>query len=208
VIDLLRNAVAGLRPGLDVVEAYVDEDVQRPGLTSVLAGLEEAVVVPVLLSAGYHVHVDVTGAVAATGRPDIRAARALGPDHVLAAVLADRLAEAGAGDHAVVLGAAGSSDPRAAAGVEQVAELLSAELGRHVTTAYATAREPAIEDAVRVLHAAGRSVAIACYLLAPGAFHDRLRTMGAELVTAPLLPDSRIAELVLRRYDEALATAE
>ena len=207
VIDLLRSAVAGLRAGLDVVEAYVDEDVQQPGLTSVLAALDEVVVVPVLLSAGYHVNVDVTHAVAAAGRAGIRASRPLGPDPVLAEVLTDRLTEAGADDHAVVLAAAGSSDPRAATDVEQMAELLAARLGRAVTAAYATASEPAITDVIGARHAAGESVAIASYLLARGYFHDRLHTVGAEVVTAPLLPDSRIAELVLRRYDEALATA-
>ena len=205
MIDLLRGEVADRRQGLDVAEAYVDEDVQQPGLTPVLAGLREAVVVPVLLSAGYHVHVDVTNAVA--GRPGIRAARALGPDPVLATVLADRLAEAGVGDHAIVLAAAGSSDPRAATDVEQMAELLTARLGRLVTAAYAAVSRPAVSESVAALHAAGHRVAIASYLLAPGSFHDRLRTVGAEVVAAPLLPDARIAELVLRRYDEALATA-
>lgn len=207
VIDLLRSAVAGRRVGLEVVEAYVDEDVQQPGLTSVLSGLGAAVVVPLLLSAGYHVHVDVTHAVAAVGRPSVRAARPLGPDPVLADLLADRLTEAGMGDHAVVLAAAGSSDPRAAADVERMAGLLAAKLGRPVTPAYATASEPAIDDAVARLRAEGISVALASYLLAPGHFHDRLRSAGAEVVTAPLLPDARVAELVLRRYDDALATA-
>jgi sirohydrochlorin ferrochelatase len=207
VIDLLRTEVADRRPGLHVAEAYVDEDVQQPGLRSVLAGLEEAVVVPVLLSAGYHVHVDVTDAIAAANRPGVRAATPLGPDPVLAEVLADRLAEAGVRDHVVVLAAAGSSDPRAATDVEQMAKLLTARLGRPVTAAYATASRPAVSESVAALQAAGESVAIASYLLAPGSFHDRLRTVGAEVVAAPLLPDARIAELVLRRYDEALTTA-
>jgi sirohydrochlorin ferrochelatase len=206
-IDLLRSAVAGLRPQLDVAEAYVDEDVQQPGLRAVLAELEAAVVVPVLLSAGYHVHVDVTDAIAAADRPGVRAARPLGPDPVLADVLADRLAEAGVDDHSIVLAAAGSSDPRAATDVEQMAALLTAKLGMAVTAGYAAASRPAVKDAVRSLQATGQSVAIASYLLAPGSFHDRLRTVGAEVVTAPLLPDVRLADLVLRRYDEALATA-
>jgi sirohydrochlorin ferrochelatase len=207
VIDLLRTAVADRRPGIDVAEAYVDEDVQQPGLRSVLAGLDEAVVVPVLLSAGYHVHVDVPDAIAGANRPGVRATRPLGPDPVLAEVLADRQAEAGVGDHAVVLAAAGSSDPRAATDVEQMARLLTARLGRPVTAAYVTASRPSVSESVAALHAAGESVAIASYLLAPGGFHDRLRTVGAQVVAAPLLPDARLAELVLRRYDEALATA-
>ncbi|HEX6234189.1 MAG TPA: CbiX/SirB N-terminal domain-containing protein [Jiangellaceae bacterium] len=206
-IDLLRSAVAGLRPHLNVAEAYVDEDVQQPGLRAVLADLEAAVVVPVLLSAGYHVHVDVTDAIAAADRLSVRAARPLGPDPVLADVLADRLAEAGVDDHSIVLAAAGSSDPRAATDVEQVAALLTAKLGRAVKPGYAAASRPAVKDAVRSLQATGQSVAIASYLLAPGSFHDRLRTVGAQVVTAPLLPDARLADLVLRRYDEALATA-
>lgn len=207
VIDLLRTAVADRRPDVDVAEAYVDEDVQQPGLRSVLAGLDEAVVVPVLLSAGYHVHVDVPDAIAGVNRPGVRATRPLGPDPVLAEVLADRLAEAGVGDHAVVLAAAGSSDPRAATDVEQMARLLAARLGRPVTAAYATASRPSVSESVADLRAAGKSVAIASYLLAPGGFHDRLRTVGAQVVAAPLLPDARLAELVLRRYDEALTTA-
>ncbi|HEX5994286.1 MAG TPA: CbiX/SirB N-terminal domain-containing protein [Jiangellales bacterium] len=206
-IDLLRAEVAGRRPGLDVVEAYVDEDVQRPGLSAVLAGLDAAIVVPLLLSAGYHVHVDVAEAIAAANRPGVRAARPLGPDAVLAEVLADRLAEAGVADHAIVLAAAGSSDPRAATDVERMADLLAARLGRRVTAAYATAGRPAVGESVDALHAAGTPVAIASYLLGPGSFHDRLRTVGAEVVAAPLLPDARLAELVLRRYDEAAATA-
>jgi hypothetical protein len=88
-----------------------------------------------------------------------------------------------------------------------MAELLTARLGRLVTAAYATASRPAVSESVAALHAAGESVAIASYLLAPGSFHERLRTVGAEVVAAPLLPDERIAELVLRRYKEVLATA-
>lgn len=205
-IDVLRTEVAARRPGLDVVEAYVDEGVQQPGLSAVLAGLDAAIVVPLLLSAGYHVHVDVAEAVAAANRPGVRAARPLGPDAVLAEVLVDRLAEAGEDDHAIVLAAAGSSDRRAATDVQRMADLLAAKLTKPVTAAYATAARPSVSESVAAAQAAGELVAIASYLLAPGSFHERLRTGGAEVVAAPLLPDERIAELVLRRYDEVLAT--
>ncbi|MDQ2623850.1 MAG: sirohydrochlorin chelatase, partial [Actinomycetota bacterium] len=40
------------------------------------------------------------------------------------------------------------------------------------------------------------------YLLAPGYFYDRLREAGADVVTAPLAPDPRLASLVLERYVE------
>ena len=81
--DALRDGIAGLRPGLDVREAYVD--VQDPDLPAVVAGLpagETAVVVPLLLSVGYHVKVDIARAV--KSRPDTLAAAPLGPDPRLA----------------------------------------------------------------------------------------------------------------------------
>ena len=202
-IDELRDAVSRLASGVEVVEAYVDEKVQQPGLSAVLADLAEAVVVPVLLSSGYHVHVDVTEAVAAAdGR--IRTSAALGPDPVLADVLVERLAQAGATEHAVVLAAAGSSDPRSASDVEWVADLLAERLGRPVTPAYATANVPRIPDAVAALRAEGRPVALASYVLAPGHFYSRIATVDADTATVPLLPHPAIAALVLRRYEEAL----
>jgi hypothetical protein len=50
-------------------------------------------------------------------------------------------------------------------------------------------------------------VVVASYLLAPGHFHDKLAGAGADVVTAPLLPDERIAAVLLDRYDAALAGA-
>jgi sirohydrochlorin ferrochelatase len=202
-IDALREAVSRAAGDVEVVEAYVDEDVQQPGLSDVLARLPQAVVVPVLLSSGYHVHVDVTAAAsAAAGR--IRTAAALGPDPALADVLAERLAAAGLADHAVVLAAAGSSDARSAADVEGVAGLLAERLGRPVTPAYATANTPYVPDAVAALRTEGTGVAVASYVLAPGHFHNRIAATGADLVTSPLLPHPAIAGLVLRRYEQAL----
>ena len=90
-----------------------------------------AVVVPLLLSGGYHVHVDIAGAVA--GAAGAVAARPLGPDPRLVEVLRDRLVEAGADPRdpltAVVVAAAGSSDPRSVADVEDTADLLQRSLG-------------------------------------------------------------------------------
>ena len=80
VVDDLRSAVAAARPGLRIVEAYVD--VQQPELSDVLSDVGGAVVVPVLLSSGYHVHVDIAAAIAAAG-PEVRMTAALGPDPAL-----------------------------------------------------------------------------------------------------------------------------
>ncbi|MDP9427453.1 MAG: sirohydrochlorin chelatase, partial [Actinomycetota bacterium] len=65
-----------------------------------------------------------------------------------------------------------------------------------------------VPDAVAAARAAGaRRVVLAAYLLAPGHFHDKLAGAGADAVTAPLLPDERIAAVLLDRYDAALTGA-
>lgn len=204
----IASILAGVRrarPGLDVREAFVD--VQRPEVADVVAGVlaegREAVVVPLLLSAGFHVHVDVAAAVAPRGAT---ASGAMGPDPRLVAVLADRLAAAGAGPgDAVVLAAAGSSDPRSARAVERVADGLRAAWPHGpVIVGYGAGARPSVPDAVAAARRAvgARRVVVASYLLAPGFFHDRLLAAGADVVTEPLAPDHRLASLVLDRYRE------
>ena len=199
-----------LRPGLTTTAAFVD--VQPPTVADVVAQLAStgrpAVVVPLLLSGGYHVHVDIARAV--DGAAGAVAARPLGPDPRLVEVLAERLVEAGAdptdGGTAVVLAAAGSSDRRSVADVEASAALLQERWAGPVTTGYGSAAKPALPEAVAVARSAGASrVVLAAYLLAPGHFHDKLTGAGADAVTAPLLPDDRIAAVLLDRYDAALA---
>jgi hypothetical protein len=48
-------------------------------------------------------------------------------------------------------------------------------------------------------------VAVAPYLLAPGRFADTVAAAPADLVSAPLGAHPGLADLVLRRYDEAAA---
>ncbi|MGF1430070.1 CbiX/SirB N-terminal domain-containing protein, partial [Kitasatospora sp. LaBMicrA B282] len=90
----LIERVRELRPGLRAEPAFLE--LADPLLDQVLAGLRGTVVlVPLLLGTGYHVRVDLPAARAAAGHLDLRLAPALGPDRLLAAALADRLAEAG-----------------------------------------------------------------------------------------------------------------
>lgn len=207
VVAGIVDGVRRLRPGLDVRPAFVD--VQEPAVAAVVGQVadegREAVVVPLLLSAGYHVHVDIAAAVA--GRPAV-AADALGPDVRLVGCLVDRLHDAGAvpGD-AVVLAAAGSSDTRAVEAVEVMADALRrAWLLGPVTIGYGSAARPRVPEAVAAARAAGaRRVVLATYLLAPGWFHDRLAEAGADAVAAPLAPDVRVLDVVLDRYDAAAA---
>ncbi len=210
-----RRAILGLvasvrasRPGLEVREAFVD--VQEPRVGAVVGeALDEGrdvVVVPLLLSAGFHVHVDIAAAVAA---PRAVAAHTLGPDPRLVEVLVRRLRAVGAGSgDAVVLAAAGSSDPRAARDVEAVvARLRSVWTAGPVTVGYGAGCAPRAPEAVAAARLAGaRRVVVASYLLAPGHFHGRLLTAGADVVTAPLIGDEVLVDVVLDRFDGASRT--
>jgi sirohydrochlorin ferrochelatase len=185
----LVAAVARRRPDLDVRLSYVD--VQGPHIAEVVAGVGDAVVVPLLLSAGYHVRVDIAEAVAGTDTP---VAAPLGPDDVLLDSLIRHLPAA----DAVVLAAAGSADPHWRASVHEMA----ARIGAHV--AYASGSDPKVADVVADLrHRGARRIAIAAYLLAEGLFYRTLHRAGADFVTPPLGLDPAVAGLVLRRYDEA-----
>lgn len=203
-IDQLREQITALRPELEVREAYVD--VQRPALPEVVAGLPEgvpAVVVPLLLSVGYHVEVDIAQAVAS--RAMTTAAAPLGPDPRLARLLADRLSPIGP-EWAVVLAAAGSSRPAAAQAVETLAQQLAALLPNRILPGYGAGAEPRVPAAVELLRLESTKVAIASYLLAPGFFHDQLAKAGADLLSPALLPDPVLAQIALDRYDAAVGS--
>jgi sirohydrochlorin ferrochelatase len=191
----LAARVAARRPGLVVRLAYVD--VQRPTVPAAVSTVDGPVVaVPLLLTAGYHVRVDIPagldGSGAVTSRP-------LGPDPRLVDLLAYGVVAAGPAD-AVVLAAAGSSDPRARAEVDAVARTLGAHVG------YAATSTPRVPDVVEALRAKGfRHVVIAAYLLAGGLFHRSLHRAGADAVTPPLATYPELPDLVLDRYDEAVS---
>lgn len=195
-VATLVDAVAARLDHAPVHAGFVD--VQQPDVPACLAGLRDdaavraTVVVPLLLSAGYHVHVDlredVDAAVAAGD--DVTLGGALGPDDRLVDVLVRRLHEAGlTGDDTVVLAAAGSSDARAVADCETTAGHLADRLGRPVHVGYisnATPRVHEVVDAARAEHPE-RRVVVASYLLAPGFFADLAARAGGDVTTAPLL---------------------
>ncbi len=212
IVDELRM----LRPGLDVREAFVD--VQSPALPDVVAALPEgaeAIIVPLLLSTGFHVRVDIASATAL--RPGVRAALPLGPDPRLAAILKDRLDAVGpvgaVGAIAnVVVASAGSTDPAAAVAVDAVVAVLRAFRPGAITVGFGAGAHPRVPVAVQAARdsesaegAAPARVVIASYLLAPGFFYDRLAEAGADELSAPLAPDPRIAAIALDRFDTAVS---
>lgn len=219
-IASILTDVRAARPDVDVREAFVD--VQEPRVAAVVeraladrgspgatpdgdAAADRAtpvVVVPLLLSAGFHTAVDIADAVQRGGAA---ATGPLGPDPRLAEIVVDRLREAGAqpGD-TVILAAAGSSDPRSRADVEQMLTFVRALWDGPVRPGFGASASPSVPDAVAEARASGAGrVVVASYLLAPGFFHDRLAGAGADLVSAPLGPDRRLAQIVLDRFAQA-----
>jgi sirohydrochlorin ferrochelatase len=190
-------------------------DVQQPDVPACLAGLRDTttVLVPLLLSAGFHVHVDLredVDAVATTGQQVILAG-ALGPDERLVDLLERRLRTAGLADgDVIVLAAAGSSDARAVADCERTGAHLAARTGLPVRVGYIANATPQLAEVVaatRFEHPGAR-VVVASYLLAPGYFQTLAEKAGGDVTTPPLLlPDAEapaeLVEIVVDRYRAA-----
>jgi sirohydrochlorin ferrochelatase len=206
----LTGRVAALASGTPVCTAFVQN--ASPSLAEGLhnavaqAGAGGVVVVPLLLSRGYHLSSDITRAARAAG---VRLAAPLGPGPVLVRALADRLAEAGVpGGVPAVLAAAGSREPRALADARRQAAMLAAHRGTPVVAAFASAARPTVEEAVSFLASlTGQPVAVATYLLAPGLFHDRLRLGAGRWVSAPIGNHPAAAELILGSFRAAARSA-
>lgn len=200
ITDLVAQIVHAL-PDVPVHLAHVD--VQEPALGDVVARVAAEgiapVVVPLLLSTGFHVQVDIAEVVAA--HPGTVAADPLGPDRRLVQALLVRLAEAGVRpDDVVVLAAAGSSRPEAATAVEQVRAGLAEHRDTPVIAGYCSAARPDVGTALQqARHLASGRVVIASYLLGDGFFQRRLHAAGADLVTDPLGAQPVIAEIAVDR---------
>jgi sirohydrochlorin ferrochelatase len=176
-----------VQASVDVPVEVAYADVRQPDVRSVVDG--PCVVVPVFLAAGYHVRVDIPEQIGP--RADVEAVGAV----------RDRLAEAGfrRGD-ALVLAAAGSSDARALGDVRRAAGMLGASAVGYVATA-----SPRIADVVARVReqARGRRVAVASWLLAPGAFHGVVAGCGADLVSEPVGAHPVVVDVLVRKYYEA-----
>lgn len=204
--QLLGNAVAsiiakraGRALGMESRAAYVE--LCEPLLTDVLADGHPSVVVPLLLSTGYHVNVDLPRA--AAGLP-VAMGRALGPDPLLASAQVSRLVTAGvAPGRPLVLVAAGSNDPAARADIAAAGLMLEKAWGAPVRVATVSGSgAPPVDQVVRP------GDAVSPYLLAPGFFSDLVRSRseaaGADVVAAVIGPHADVVELVVRRASALL----
>ncbi|MEU6439709.1 sirohydrochlorin chelatase [Streptomyces sp. NPDC047046] len=215
--------VRRLRPGIGVESAFLD--FAEPSVPDALArlaaaGAREVVALPLLLTRAFHAKSDIPAVLEAATRAlpgrgvRVRLARVLGPSPLLTAALERRLAEAGArraerASTAVVLASAGSTDPEAAAVLEGLARQWRGAGWGAVRLAFASARGPRTEEAVRELRAAGWTrIAVAPYVLAPGFLPDRIargaREAGADVLAQALGPAPEVARLLVRRYEDAL----
>ena len=203
-----RAAISGLVQALrreahhrEVVPAFVD--VQEPSIDEVVGATHgRRIIIPLLLSSGYHVNVDIARASHLDAM--VSAVPPLGPDWILAEIGVRRLFEAGAGpDDTIVLASAGSASSQALDDVSKAARLLSAVWGGRVHVGSIGGGDTPIAEAVDIARAYGRRVVVSTYLLAPGNFDDRLQACGADVISAPLLdggiPDPRLVNLVLAR---------
>ena len=212
-------------PGLDLRTAFLGH--APPSLPQVLSTIEadrEVTVLPLLLTAAYHSKADIPRMLARTQRPRVSYAATLGPHPRLLDALERRLAEAlhisgpipGPGADpagtAVVLAAAGSSDPDANATVARMAAQWQARTGWFaVRPAYASAAGPSPAAAVTgLLRDGAPRVVVATYLLAPGLFADRIRraalAAGASAVSPALGACAEVADVLLDRFAQMAST--
>lgn len=201
-IDMISALAAEVRKHVhDVRVAFVD--VLGPSPVDVLRDCgDDAVLVPAFLASGYHVYTDVPRDVEESGHETVAVTRALGPDPVLAGVVARRLRTAGwrPGD-TVVMAVAGSSDRRARQDARQASAMLSEVIGQRVHLANVATGTPKVADVVAALRTQGhRQVFIASYLLAHGLFQQRLHDAGADGVADPIGPHEDVAALIVARY--------
>ena len=197
-IERLAGLVRRVRPGVRVRLCWLE--LAEPLLRDALPGvIGPVVVVPLLLSTGYHVKIDISAAVG--DRPDTAVAGRLGPDPRITAVVLDRMRATGAVTGAgAVLFASGSRDPEAAADLAEVAAQLQGQAGCRVYPRFLTDE--------RWREGLPEGVQVANYLLAPGFFNDRLQAyaqtvLGLSRSPGPIGAHPAAAEVILDRYDEA-----
>jgi len=220
-ISALVSEVKPQRPDLRVERAFVQHGAHRgrPEFQAVVdrlvkAGHVEIVVVPLVMSEAFGATDDIDAAVAEAGarhpQIQVRCSAILGLEACFLEVLDVRMREALQDARvreldALVLAAAGSTDPLANQSVARLARLWGTHHKLPVTAAYAANTPPATGEAVRAFRAEGRRhIAVASLFLTPGELTDRAEELaleaGAVAVSKPLGAHPEVARVVLARY--------
>ncbi|MGF2946154.1 sirohydrochlorin chelatase [Mycobacterium sp. Lab-001] len=204
-----------MRRGLDVRLGFLE--LNAPNFADVLAGLPDnhpAVISPFLLASAYHARLDIPKQIAETGALGVRQADVLGEDARLVSVLHERLGELGVSpdddELGVVVVAIGSSHTAVNARTAQVPAMLAdGTRWAEATIAFATRPDQSVTQAIRQVRRRGaRRVVMAPWFLAPGLITDRVSTYACENgipMAAPLGDHPLVAEILLDRYEQALA---
>ncbi|MFC9664346.1 sirohydrochlorin chelatase [Nocardia sp. NPDC127606] len=234
--------VAAARPDIPVRLAFLD--LSTPSVDEVVddlaaRGHTDVIVVPLLLGNAFHARVDLPALLAEAGRrhPRLQLTQAavLGPDPLLIAAVADRVALScrlpllatrvtplvaalpaaltAATDPlsdapvGIAVAAVGSRDAAANRRTAVVARRLAAVTGRPTEMCFATV-EPGIERAVDQLRARGAErIVVAPWFLAPGLLTDRLVAAAPEVVHADVIgAHSALVDVIWARYDTSVAT--
>lgn len=212
----IRDELLAIRPQLVVQSANIGEHSNALQVVTSLVkrGTEEIVLVPLLLSDAFAPQRDVPALLAqiraAHPRLNVTAARPLGPETQLLAVIDRRLRDALRARRAseldgLVFSAVGSQDVRSNALLSRRARQWATHHRLPCVTAFANGSGPGTGEAVRSLRAQGRRhIAVGSWFLAPGVLFRRQAAQaleaGAVAVSAPLGAGPEIAEAALARY--------
>ena len=176
----IRAGVLAIRPELDVHVAFVGEGQPTgPTVAAKLAkrGVDEAVIVPLLLSDAFHAHAEFPALVAQIGASGsglkVAASRPVGPEAQLLSVIDRRLRDSLRARRVseldgLVFAAVGSPDLRSNAIVTRRARQWATHHRLPCITAFGAVSGPTAADAVRTLRSQGRRhVAVGSWFLSP-----------------------------------------
>lgn len=217
--ELVREA----RPGDDVRLGFLE--LSEPPASKVIAemladGIDEIVVVPLMLHAAGHSKSDVPAVVleARATHPDARIAyaRPFGVDAALLHLAHKRLADAGALGLPLAVLARGTSDPDANAEATKAGRLLAEMSGTEmVISGFSGVTWPSVPDSLRQLRQLGADrIAAFAWYMATGVLLDRMKEDFARFTTKTGIDvidaghfgaGPELAQLVLDRAAEARA---
>ena len=217
MIAEVMRAVQALRPGLSASSAFLD--LSEPDLTTAVMTLRSeesvrnAVVLPLLFTEAFHATVDAPTAVRAAQEAtgvSLQLGDILGMGEDVLQALDDSACRAHISAHeAILLLAVGSSRDEANLAVHDLAERWSERRVGPVWAGFATTGEPQAGAVLDRAIGQRRRIGVVPLFLAPGLLLDAIAAKARQIDAEVALPlGTALADLVLRRYDEAVARTQ